>query len=189
MSGRLCRDRGAKLTALGAGYMGHTSGAAFYSRVSLLIPSLEPLATLVTPPLPPNVYHTKDGAPMPVLHENPYELPSRAVANHLGAVFYHHTCDLYWWMADSELERIVAEVYDAQTGDVELWKLCTVNVVLALGAQFAGEASGSHEYQTPGGQFFARAKVLLLSIWEDVSLMTIRLLALMVGRMTWRFRL
>jgi hypothetical protein len=166
--------------------MGHTSGAAFYGRLSQVIPSLVPLAGIVAPPLPPNTYHTTDSRPLNILNRNPYELPTQNVARHFVAVFFHHCSDLFQWIDLEQVERDLNEVYQhTNVGEVDVWKLCTLNAVLALGAQHAGDIPASWGYVTdgepPGLQFFARVKLLMLSAWEDGSIMSIRVLALMVS--------
>jgi hypothetical protein len=167
------------------GYMGHTSGAAFYGRLSQVIPSLVPLAGIVAPPLLPDTYHTTDSRPLNILNQNPYELPTQNVARHFVAVFFHHCSDLFQWINVEQVERDLNEIYQhTNVGEVDVWKLCMLNAVLALGAQHAGGVPPSLGYVTdgepPGLQFFARVKLLMLSVWEDGSIMSIRVLALMV---------
>ncbi len=163
------------------GYMGHTSSPAFFARLSQIIPSLVPLAGILAPPLAPNTYHTADWQPLPILDQSPYELPSYEIARHYVALFFHHSGDLFHWADPEEMERDLMEIYQhSNVGEIDLWKLCTLNAMMAMGARHVGESSDDNPW--PGLQYFARAKLLMLSIWEDGSISSVRCFALMVGR-------
>lgn len=185
-----------------AGFMGDSSGAAFYSALMELLQPMFPHANLM-PPHPANSYQTWDSRPLPLSLASPYALPPQHLTRHLVSVFLQHCSGLFTFIYPADLDNQVNILYSLPPNTMQeiadpsshiTSSICQLYAVLAIAsAHLPGLLPTSDidrqalvnfdsgEPDFPGMAFFARAYLLLPSLVQDASVRSITTLALVVS--------
>lgn len=184
------------------GFMGDSSGAAFYSALMELLQPMFPHANLM-PPHPANSYQTWDSRPLPLSLASPYALPPQHLTRHLVSVFLQHCSGLFTFIYPADLDNQVNILYSLPPNTMQeiadpsshiTSSICQLYAVLAIAsAHLPGLLPTSDldrqalvnfdsgEPDFPGMAFFARAYLLLPSLVQDASVRSITTLALVVS--------
>ncbi|PWN53884.1 hypothetical protein IE53DRAFT_84818 [Violaceomyces palustris] len=160
------------------GYMGDTSGAAFYDRLSLILHSRLPKLFFQSP-VPLHTHHTWDSKPLPTPREDTTGLPPMHLARHLVSLFFLNCGDFFFWTDSMTfIEDVEARYRDAIHTAVDKNWLGLFNAILAIGALHAGNNS-EEEKEAPGSQYMARCKAFLADVCDVGDLVRVQTLALL----------
>lgn len=197
--GRLLTDdrgvaRKLAANALTTGYMGDSSGAAFYSAVVEILPMLLPPGVSIDGPHTSASYQTWDSRPLPTSMVDPYTLPPSHLARHLVSIFFQHCSDTLYFVDPVEFKSGVDSLYGTPSSlDGDAWALAQFYIVLALASLHVASPLADQSAEDillglqdgqdfPGMAYFAKANVLLSGYPERSCMSGAQTLALVVSR-------
>lgn len=156
------------------GYIGDSAGAAYIDRVRAFVKASVHEDAAFSHNI--NYYHTWDSQPIPFVPRDPYRLPSRALgATLINSLFATYPPDIYYLVHPTVLRRSMDACFE-DPGHCHP-TLALVNAALALGEQSLGLTD---ENSIPGMDFFARVKLLLATVAEDNSIVSVQILNILV---------
>jgi hypothetical protein len=162
--------------ALTIGYIGDSAGAAYIDKVRAFVKTSIYPETNFSNNL--NYYHTWDSVPIAFVPQDPFGLPARAFANNLiNALFATYPPDIFYLVHPHLMQQYLDLCFRDPGSNNGI--LALVNAALALGAQ-AFEVPESGEDAAPGMEFFARVKLLLATVEENSSIISVQVLNILV---------